>query len=110
MLLLHMARMEKINGYQKMTGSDADIEYMLQMRQNQVHSISLIDVFAPCIVSNSVWNNDALMAAYCGDNHHNFQEQPISDEAFLLLVLVNYATHWTAEIRLETKTVSQFWG
>jgi hypothetical protein len=28
----------------------------------------------------------------------------------LLLVLVNYATHWTAEIRLETKTVSQFWG
>jgi hypothetical protein len=86
---------------------------MLQMRQNQVHHyISVIDVFAPCIISNSVWNVDALMAAYCGDNQHNFQEHvlTISDEACLLLVLVNYAARWTAEIQLETKTVSQFWG
>ena len=98
----------KINRYQKMTGSDADIEYMLQMRQNQVHYISLIDVFAPCIVSKSVWNDDALMAAYCGDNQHNFQEHvlTISDEAFLLLVLVNYVACWTAEFQLETKMVS----
>ena len=45
---------KKSNGYQKMTRSDADVAYMLSMRQNQVHYISLIDVFAPCIVSNSV--------------------------------------------------------
>ena len=44
------------------------------MRQNQVHYIALMDVFAPCIVSSSVWNNDALMAKYCGDNQDNFQE------------------------------------
>ncbi len=63
----------KINGYQKFTGSDADIAYMLQMRQNQVHYISLIDVFAPCIVSSSVWNDNALMAKYCGDNEQTFR-------------------------------------
>ena len=92
-----------------MTGSDADIEYMLQMRQNQVHYISLMDVFAPCIVSNCVWNDDALMAAYCGDNQQNFQDHvlTISDEAFLLLVLVNYAARWSAEVQLERKMVSQ---
>jgi hypothetical protein len=66
---------------------------MLQMRQNQVHYISLIDVFAPCILSSSVWNDDAVMAEYCGNNEQNFQEHvlTISDEAFLLIVLVDYA-------------------
>ena len=93
-----------------MTGSDDDIAYMLQLRQNQVHYISLIDVFAPCIVSNSLWNDDALMAAYCGDsNQQNFQDYvlTISDEAFLLLVLVNYAARWSAEVQLEKQMVSQ---
>jgi hypothetical protein len=95
-----------------MTGSDADIAYMLQMRQNQVHYISLIDVFAPCIVSNSVWNDNALTVAYCGNNQQNIQEHvlTISDEAFLLLVLVNYAARWTAEIQLESKSVSLCWN
>ena len=102
----------KINGYQKMTGSEEDIAYILQMRQNQVHYISLIDVFAPCIVSSSVWNDDALMAAYCGDNEHNFQEHvlTISDETFLLLVLVNYAARWSAEVQLENKMVCELCG
>ena len=95
----------KIPGYQKFTGSDADIAYMLQMRQNQVHYVSLIDVFAPCIVSSNVWNDDALMAKYCGDNERNFQDHvlTISDETFLLLD----AARWSAEVHLETKMVSQ---
>ena len=69
-----------------MTGSDAGIAYMLQMQQNQVHYISLIDMFAPRIVSNNVWNDDVLMAEYCGNNQQNFQEHvlTISDKAFLL--------------------------
>ena len=100
----------KINGYQRITGSDDDIAYMLQMRQNQVHYIALMDVFAPCIVSSSVWNNDALMAKYCGDNQDNLQEYvlTISDEAFMLLVLVNYAARWAAELQMENTMVSHF--
>ena len=83
---------------------------MLQMRQNQVHYISLIDVFALCIVSSSVWKDDALMAKYSGDNEQNFQEHvlTISDETFLLWVLLNYAARWSAEVHLETKMVRQF--
>jgi hypothetical protein len=102
----------RINGYQKMTGSDADNAYMLQMRQNQVHYISLIDAFATCIVSSRVWNDDALMAKYCGNNVQNFQEHvwTISDEAFLLLASVNYADCWSAEVQLEIKMVSELWG
>jgi hypothetical protein len=99
----------KINGYPKFTGSDADIAYMLQMRQNQAHYISLIDMFAPCIVFSSVWNDDALMAEYCGNNKQNFQEHvlTISDETFLLLVLLNYTACWLAEVHLEAKMVSE---
>ena len=83
---------------------------MLQMRQNQVHYIALMDVFAPCVVSSSVWNNDALMAKYCGDNQDNFQEYvlTVSDEAFMLLVLVNYAARWAAELQMESKMVSYY--
>jgi hypothetical protein len=82
---------------------------MLQMRQNQVHYIALMDVFAPCIVSSSVWNNDALMSKYCDDNQDNFQEYilTVSDEAFMLLVLVNYAARWAAELQMESKMVSR---
>jgi hypothetical protein len=59
----------KINGYQRMTGSDEDIEYVLQMRQNQVHYIHLmLDIFAPCIVSTSTWNNNVIMEQDCGTN------------------------------------------
>ena len=82
---------------------------MSQMRQNQVHYISLIDVFAPCILSSSVWNDDAVMAEYCGNNEQNFQEHvlTISDETFLLLVLLNYAARWSAEVQLENKMESE---
>jgi hypothetical protein len=83
---------------------------MLQMQQTQVHYIALMDVFAPCIVSSSVWNNDALMAKYCGDNQDNLQEYvlTISDEAFMLLVLVNYAARLAAELQMENTMVSHY--
>jgi hypothetical protein len=53
--------------------------------------------------------HDALMAEYCRDNEQNFQEHvlTISDETFLLLVLLNYAARWLAEVHLETKMASE---
>jgi hypothetical protein len=50
------------------------------------------------------------MAKYSGDNEQNFQEHvlTISDETFLLWVLLNYAARWSAEVHLETKMVRQF--
>jgi hypothetical protein len=62
-------------------------------------------VFAPCIVSSSVWNDDAPMAEYSGDSKQKFQEHllTINDETILLLVLVNYVARWSAEVQLENK-------
>jgi hypothetical protein len=60
----------------------------------------MIGNFAPRIVSNSIWNNEALMEQYCGTSKYNFQEHvlTISNEAFLLFVLVNYtACCWIGE-------------
>jgi hypothetical protein len=62
-------------------------------------------MFALCIVSNSVWNDDALMAEYCGDNEQKHM-LTISDETFLLLVLLNYTARWLAGVHLE-KMVSE---
>ena len=72
----------KINGYQKFTGSDADIAYMLQMRQNQIHYIScLIDVFDPrlhsfqqrveqrCTHGEILWGERAKLSGARVDNH-----------------------------------------
>ena len=68
--------------------------YMLEMRKNMVHYVQLIDAYAPCVVSSRAWNNEANMAAYCGSNNRLFEQHvlSISDEAFMLVVLVNYST------------------
>ena len=44
---------------------------------------------------------------YCSDNAANFHEYilSISDEAFLLLVLINYSATWMAEIEEEHRKV-----
>ena len=48
------------------------------------------------------------MEQFCGSDQVAFHKQilTISDEAFLLLVLINYAARWKAEISLENKKVS----
>jgi hypothetical protein len=82
---------------------------MLKLRENQVHYVQLLDTYAPCIISTKVWNNDRLMSQYCGSDPLAFHEHilTISDEAFLLLVLINYAARWKAELNIEHKKVSQ---
>ncbi len=62
-----------------------------------------IDTYAPYIVKSSIWNNDATMEQYCGDNAAIFNKYmlSISDEAFLLIVLINYAATWMSEIAEE---------
>jgi hypothetical protein len=73
-----------------------------------MHYVQLLDTYAPCIVSTKVWNNDRLMSQYCGSDQLAFHEHilTISDEAFLLLVLINYAARWKAELNIEHKKVS----
>ena len=73
-----------------------------------VHYVQLIDANAPCVVSSCAWNNRANMAADCGSNSCLFERHVllISNEAFLLVVLVNYLTRWKAEYEHDIKKVS----
>ena len=76
---------------------------LLTIRSNIVNYVHVIDIFAPCIVKSSIWNRDAIMTQYCVDKASNFHKYvlSISDEAFLLLVLINYSATWMAEIDYE---------
>lgn len=98
----------KISGYSSIDCTDAGLQYMLCLRENQVHYVHLIDNFAPCIVSAKVWNNDQCMEQYCGADQSSFHLNlfSISDEAFMLLVLLNYAARWKAELHVEHQQVS----
>jgi hypothetical protein len=79
------------------------------MRENICHYANIIDDFAPCIVLSKVWNDDAKMSRFCNTSDQkmwSLQILSVSDEAFLLLVLINYTKRWIAEISRKIKEVS----
>ena len=90
------------------TGTESDMNYLFAMRENMVHYVHLIDIFAPCIVGRSNWNNTTNMVRFCGQNQKLFNDNvfSVSDEAFLLLVLDNYTESWLSEVDLVAATVS----
>jgi hypothetical protein len=106
-LLLAEGMLGRIENFKISAGSEADTDYMLMLRSNMVHYVNLIDTYAPCIVSSDAWNNTARMKNYCGDSMQLFQNHvlSVSDEAFLLLVLINYTATWKAEIDIEMNQV-----
>jgi hypothetical protein len=82
------------------TCSDEDMDYLLAMRANLVNYVNVIDIYAPCIVGTSAWNDETNMRRYCGTSDDLFHHHVLSksDEAFWLLVLINYsAGHWLSE-------------
>ena len=88
--------------------NDADIDALLKLRSNILHYVRVVDSYAPCIVGSSTWNSDLNMEQFCGDNNDNFQTYvlSVSDEAFMLLVLINYGPTWLSEILIEHQKVS----
>jgi hypothetical protein len=102
----------KIPHFKINKGTNADMEYILDMRSNLVHYVHLIDIYAPCIVGHSQWNDKANMMRYCGNSASLFNDFvfSISDEAFVLLVLLNYTETWMFELELEqSKVRKQLW-
>ena len=97
----------RIPNFKCNSGNDADIKALLTMRSNIVNYVHVIDIYAPCVVKSSIWNRNTFMMQYCGDNASNFHEYvlSISDEAFLLLVFINYSATWMAEIEDEHRKV-----
>ena len=100
----------KIEHFKQNNDSDADMAYMIAMRNNIVQYVNLIDIYAPCIVGSAKWNDVDNMNQHCGDNVILFQQQvlSISDNAFLLTVLYNYSANWMSEIVIRNAKVSTF--
>ncbi len=85
-----------------MNGSDKDIARLLQMRKKCVFYCSILDLYAPAVVSVRGWNNNANMAVYCASNDYRAFGRhvlSISDEVFILLVLVNASARWMADVQ-----------
>lgn len=87
---------------------EEEMNFLLEMRKNICHYAQILDMYAPCIVLARNWNNDANMAKHCTTTDRKMWAEKIlsiSDEAFLLLVLLNYSKRWSAELLRETKKV-----
>ena len=91
------------------SGCKAEIAHLLTMRADICHYCAILDMYAPCIVSYRTWNDDANMNRYCCTTDlklFNAHVLSVSDEAFLLLVLINGGARWMAEIKREFGKVS----
>ena len=90
------------------SGCQSKIENLLTMRANVCHFCAILDMYAPCIVSYQSWNDDANMNCYCCTTDPKlFNSNVLSDsnEAFLLLVLINGGARWMSEIKQENRKV-----
>jgi hypothetical protein len=93
---------------QYLGGTNTHFTYLMGLRNNSTHYLQLIDTFAPCLVGKYLWNNDSAMARMCSSLHqHEFDNLfSVSDEAFILLLIDNYAARWVAEATLQKQLVS----
>ena len=94
------------------SGCDDEIQHLLTMRADVCHYCAILDMYAPCIVSYQAWNNDANMSRHCGAadlKSFNQHVLSISDEAFLVLVLINAGARWMAEVKRELGKVRNQW-
>jgi len=83
-------------------GQDLNLCNIEMMRLNVTFYAHIINHFAPCVVSVQVWKD------FKATKHHlTKKEDPleqfltVSDEAFMLVVLLNYQDRWTAEFELQ---------
>jgi hypothetical protein len=63
------------------------------MRDNICYNAQIINTYAPCIVGSTRWNIIVNMETHCATTDSkvwNKKILSISDEAFILLCLINY--------------------
>ncbi len=87
-----------------LSGYQIKIENLLTMRANVCHYCAILDMYAPCIVSYQTRNDDLNMNHYCCTTDpklFNANVLLVSDEAFLLLFLINGGVRWMSEIKQE---------
>ncbi len=95
------------DAYHKSLHGTFNVPYLLELRENMVHNMHLIDMYAPSVVSSRAWNNESNMRDYCRTDEVVFECHvlPISDEAFLLVVLIKNAPRLHVEYSNKIKEV-----
>jgi hypothetical protein len=71
----------------------------------------ILDYYAPAVVGNTKWNNDTNMEMFCTTyDTKAFAKHvlTVSNEALIILVLINAAPRWMAEIIRDTNKVAMF--
>jgi hypothetical protein len=94
--------------WQLMDGSPRDQQKLLQMRANCALYCAVLDHFAPAVVGGTKWNNDTNMHSFCTTSDTKaFAKHvlTVSDEAFIILVLINATPRWMAEVLRAEKKV-----
>ena len=81
------------------------------MRSNITFYVHLVNHFAPGIVSSRRWNKFKATKHRIAIGEDTLDEFfTVSDEAFMVLVLLNYYDRWTAEFELSKSVkVSPLW-
>ena len=95
-------------GHRLYSGCEDETSYLLKMRDNICYYAQIIDTYAPCIVGSSKWNNTINMENHCATTDRKVWSKKIlsiSDEAFILLCLINYGKRWFAELVKTEKMV-----
>jgi hypothetical protein len=90
------------------SGCEDETRYLLKMRDNICYFAQIIGTYAPCIVGSSKWNNIINMANHCATTDRKVWSKKIlsiSDEAFILLCLINYGKRSFAELVKTEKMV-----
>jgi hypothetical protein len=87
--------------WQLMDGSPKAQQTLLQMRANCAFYCEVLDHYAPAVVGVAKWNNVTNMQLFCTTYDTRAFAKPVltgSDEAFIILVLINATPPWMAEI------------
>ena len=66
-----------------------DVNYIGRMRANLLHYAEFMDLFGPCVVPVSHWNNYQVRQTACHNPHMLDLLLSASDESFILLILVS---------------------
>jgi hypothetical protein len=87
---------------------DDNGDYLLGLRSNLIHYVRFLDTFGPCIVGVKTWNNDTRMEHMSGGTNMGASFDgllSVSDETFMVLVVLNYGARWSGELEKERKQV-----
>jgi hypothetical protein len=86
-----------------------DDAFVLGLRSNQSHYVQFLEIFGPAIMGYNEWHSISNCRSACTGSNLDFERWfTISDEAFILLVIVNYSKRWQSEVQSEFRKVS-FW-